>query len=334
MDLKLLLSSDRGFRGKFIATVILFLFVVIIYALVSLLIEGSDQKLLTVDILPTMLTCILFMLPILLSKFIRWRIIEYHVGLKIPLLADFKCWISSQAFLATPGGSGLGLRSLLLKRKYNIPISASLPSIIFERLTDVFSIIFLAIFINIDSILKLLNQNTRYSSAIVILLILLLFLILILPKNYLLKNKYIISFINKKLPNFRSYKDQVKVSITKLFQAKVLLISIIIGTIPWCIEGYSLSLIVKSISSSSINLSNSIFAHSSAGLLGALSLLPGGLGTTEASTIGLLNLFGIPLDVATQSAILVRLFTIWLATLIGIISLTLPSKIAIRKNFN
>jgi len=73
-----------------------------------------------------------------------------------------------------------------------------------------------------------------------------------------------------------------------------------------------------------IDLSTATFAHASSIILGALSLLPGGLGTAEATTVGLLSLSGIPIEVATPSTILIRLLTLWLATIIGIISLLIP----------
>jgi uncharacterized protein (TIRG00374 family) len=46
-------------------------------------------------------------------------------------------------------------------------------------------------------------------------------------------------------------------------------------------------------------------------------MLPGGIGTTEVAMVLLLHGFGVPLDVATVTALAMRLATTWLAILIG-----------------
>jgi uncharacterized membrane protein YbhN (UPF0104 family) len=54
---------------------------------------------------------------------------------------------------------------------------------------------------------------------------------------------------------------------------------------------------------------------------GALSMLPAGLGGTEALLTGLLVLAGAPLATALAATVLVRLLTLWLAVAIGALAL-------------
>jgi len=54
---------------------------------------------------------------------------------------------------------------------------------------------------------------------------------------------------------------------------------------------------------------------------GALSMLPAGLGGTEALLTGLLALHGAPLATAVGITVLVRLLTLWLAVAIGVLAL-------------
>jgi uncharacterized protein (TIRG00374 family) len=67
-------------------------------------------------------------------------------------------------------------------------------------------------------------------------------------------------------------------------------------------------------------------AHTAAGLLGALTLLPGGLGSTEAGTVGLLALQGVGVAAATSATLLIRLMTLWCATLLGVLCLLWPAR--------
>jgi uncharacterized membrane protein YbhN (UPF0104 family) len=54
-------------------------------------------------------------------------------------------------------------------------------------------------------------------------------------------------------------------------------------------------------------------------LVGSLSFLPGGLGGTEATIIWLLGVLSMPGAAAATVAMLVRLFTLWLAVAIGLL---------------
>ena len=70
--------------------------------------------------------------------------------------------------------------------------------------------------------------------------------------------------------------------------------------------------------------------YASSLFLGALSFLPGGLGITEASFTGLLNLQGISLSMAIVIVIIVRLFTLWFGVGIGFIALKLVGGFSIK----
>jgi uncharacterized membrane protein YbhN (UPF0104 family) len=66
-------------------------------------------------------------------------------------------------------------------------------------------------------------------------------------------------------------------------------------------------------------LATAIYALAMVG--GALSMLPAGLGGTEALLTGLLVLYGAPLPVALAATILIRLLTLWLAVGVGALAL-------------
>jgi uncharacterized protein (TIRG00374 family) len=52
-------------------------------------------------------------------------------------------------------------------------------------------------------------------------------------------------------------------------------------------------------------------------LVGAASMLPGGVGTTELTIVLLLGFYGVSTGVATLAAVAIRLATIWFAMLVG-----------------
>ena len=69
----------------------------------------------------------------------------------------------------------------------------------------------------------------------------------------------------------------------------------------------------------SLNIQNAIVSQLSSGLLGAVSFMPGGIGTTEASSIAILLAQDINLNIATSATLLGRLISLWLISFIGLI---------------
>jgi uncharacterized protein (TIRG00374 family) len=68
----------------------------------------------------------------------------------------------------------------------------------------------------------------------------------------------------------------------------------------------------------------STFTYSSSTLAGALAMMPGGLGVTEVGMTTLLTTLGagtIRPSVASATAILVRLATLWFAVVLGMLAL-------------
>ena len=321
MDITLLFSSSSGIKQKFTATLIILSLAIVIYTFIGLISQGGHLILLVKSLYSTLLICVLLIIPILGAKLIRWRLILSMIGLRIPISKDAKCWISSQAFLATPGGSGLAIRALLLKKKHNIPIPASLSAIIFERLSDLFSVIVLALIININFFLK----QVYIIPASVLILTIFLYTNICHP-NHKWLDRFANNLLSRLNPDRASSNESLIIYLKKLFRVDLIIITTLLGFLPWAIEGFSLYLILNSFGSVDIHWVTTTFAHISAVLLGALSLIPGGLGTAEATTVGILTFSGIPLDIAAPSTVLIRLLTIWLATIIGMVSLILPVK--------
>ncbi|MEE7558504.1 flippase-like domain-containing protein, partial [Xanthomonas sp. Kuri4-2] len=56
-------------------------------------------------------------------------------------------------------------------------------------------------------------------------------------------------------------------------------------------------------------------------LVGALSFVPGGVGTTEAAIVLMLRRFEVDLDQAVAAAIAIRLVTLWFAVLVGMLAM-------------
>jgi uncharacterized protein (TIRG00374 family) len=107
-------------------------------------------------------------------------------------------------------------------------------------------------------------------------------------------------------------------SLRKLLHAPLLINATLLGAVSWSFEGASLWLLLKGIGQHVVGIGGAIITHTAAGMFGALSLSPGGLGTTEAGTIGLLAIQGVDIATATPLALIIRLMTLWFSTFIGL----------------
>ena len=110
-------------------------------------------------------------------------------------------------------------------------------------------------------------------------------------------------------------------ALRQLLQPALILQATVIGALAWSLEGVSLWLLLRGMGIEAVGIGGATIAHTAAGLLGALTLLPGGLGSTEAGTVGMLALQGVALAAATPATLLIRLMTLWFATLLGMICL-------------
>jgi glycosyltransferase 2 family protein len=73
------------------------------------------------------------------------------------------------------------------------------------------------------------------------------------------------------------------------------------------------------------------FVYGFATLAGAATMLPGGLGATDASITGLLVLLSIPKNISVASTLIIRSATLWFAVIVGIAAITVYQRVSHKK---
>ena len=95
----------------------------------------------------------------------------------------------------------------------------------------------------------------------------------------------------------------------------------LISLISWsfeCLSYYLILLIFKM----DIGILWSSFSYAFATIVGAVSMLPGGLGVTDGSLTFMAIDKGITKDIAVASTFIVRVVTLWFAVFVGIIGVS------------
>lgn len=260
-------------------------------------------------------------LPLILSLvsvswlvlFFRWTILLKKVNVSLPLRSSFVIYLSSFSLSATPGQLGELIKSQLLKNKFNIPVAKTAPLVIIERLYDLTGAMFV-------SILGLWFLGVGIH--IIIILSICLVVIFLLLRSRTAFNKILnlvknMKFLSKFIESISESYDTIHLSLNR----KTLFLSILSSITYWFIVGIAAYFVLKAVGIDDINYVNVVSIYSSSVILGAASFIPGGIGVTEGSIAGLLNLNGVDISIAFVLGILIRIFTLWYSVLIGFIAL-------------
>jgi len=114
----------------------------------------------------------------------------------------------------------------------------------------------------------------------------------------------------------------------QLADPRVFGLALTLGAIGWFFEGLSFYVVLHALGVALPALT-CVFIFAFSMLVGAISVLPGGLGSTEATMIGLLATQGVPFEVAVVATAVVRVTTLWFAVALGLVAL--PLALAQRK---
>jgi len=255
---------------------------------------------------------------------LRWHIYLLDMDYRVPWYSSCQIFFAGFALSASPGRAGESVRSLLLKRRYRVPITPTLAGLLCERLTDL-----LAVFLLISlGILSLVEQQW----SVVILALILFGILLSFQRPQLIKSKVLAPLkCWRRLHPLVCRIESVLDSTRQLLKPRLLLLGIGLGALSWIFEGISLYLIFYFLGVSEISLYTAVMILAASDLVGALSLMPGGIGGSELTIVGLAMLYGASQPMATIAMLLIRFITLWFGVWIGIIAFFLEHRTRVEK---
>ncbi|MDH3312938.1 MAG: flippase-like domain-containing protein [Nitrosopumilus sp.] len=218
---------------------------------------------------------------------------------------------SSSIPSSTHGSIGTFIKSIYLKKIFNIPTEKSIAVIFLERYHDLLagtSIILITLSIHFGLVSV---------SLIVISSILLGCLYLVIKSQKISLAFYSkilkINFISKNFPNIGPSE-----SFSILTKLKNMTRGWLLSILGWSVDSFAVYVVFLALNIDLGYLLTSQIYLTSLGY-GILSLLPGGIGVSEGVADFLLVRQGLDLSVASSLVILMRLSTLWFATITGII---------------
>ncbi len=314
-------SLRTGLRKSILTSLIIGLAVVIAISLFSDL-RAVGNDLLTFDwaLLP------LILVGTVINYWLRWLKWDYYLRY-LKLDRDIDRSTSGLIFTAglvmsvTPGKMGEVLKSFLLRQRNGTPISRSAPIVLAERLTD-----------GIAMLLLMGLGLTLYPPArplfVILVLVTIIGVIIVQRRTLALA---IIRMIAR-LPLGQRLAPRLETIYTttaQLLHWRILLISTVISVISWGFECLAFFWVLMGVGStpSWLLLLQATFIFAASTLFGLVSFLPGGLGASEVSSVGLLlALVGLSASAATTATIVIRFCTLWFGVLLGVIALAWLSR--------
>ena len=259
----------------------------------------------------------------MLVLFLRWHLLLRNAKIFIPAKDSFLIYTAGFSLSIIPGKVGELLKSQLLKSKFNIPRTKTVPVVLLEQLYNVIGIIIISFFgiwyfqlgvyvfsfflIALIVVLALISSRRLFDKAI----------------QFLGKRKFTSKFATPLSSSYDSIKDGTR--------GRILLFSSGLSVIFWFIESVTVFLILMAFGINDIEFLNVIPTYTTSILLGILSFLPLGVGVVEGSLVGFFSLLGIETSLAFTVVIIIRLFTRWYPVSFGFIMLKISGGLKLRE---
>lgn len=227
----------------------------------------------------------------------------------LPRKESYSVYFAGLSVTITPGKVGEVIKSYILKERYGAKMRTTLPVVFVERFTDLIGMLILVA-------ISIISFNYGQSYFIFFSALIIILLILLLNKRFCL---YIIEKLGK-IHRISKYVEQLKgmyLSAHTLLRAFPLTLGVTLSFIAWGIECFCFYLITIGVGAD-LDLLSSVFIFSFSSIVGAASMLPGGVGTTETSIGALMVLKGVEISKSGAATLLIRASTLWLAVVLGL----------------
>ena len=250
-------------------------------------------------------------------RFLKWDYYLSVLKVEVKKIDSFSIFMSGLIMSVTPGKMGELLKSYLVKEVTKTPISKTFPIIFAERITDFISLIIITL---IGAYVFNFGREIVIGVGVFFILVLIILsnkriafpIIKMLEKNKFL-NKHLKSIHNAYESSYQMLKPLPLINMTLL------------SLVAWSFEclGYHIILINLGIR---VSYLWAAFSYGFSTIVGAITMLPGGLGVTEGSLTFMLIRNNFPKDLAVASTFIVRIVTLWFSVLVGILSVSFYQK--------
>ncbi len=241
----------------------------------------------------------------------RWIVLGNFLGFKVPARNNLLYYLSGYCFTATPGKAGEAVRLWFLKSGHDVPYARSVPLMLADRIIDMWGVMILTL-VSFAGFAAYVWQGAVLAAIVVAVSLPILFPRCLDP---------VLRLLARRMPQRQRLVERGRallVSMTELSSWRTYGVTLLPTVLGWAAEGGALYVLLHHFGTP-VTLSNAVFVFSFSMIVGAISMLPGGLGSTEATLVILLKALGVDLSTALAATAIVRITTFWFAVVIGVL---------------
>ena len=252
----------------------------------------------------------------------RWLVFSAHLGLPVPPTDNALYYLAGFSLTATPGKAGEAVRLWFLNAGHQVPYTRSMPVMVGDRIIDMWAVA-LIVLCSMSGFAAYHWQSAALGLLILACSVPILFPGVLNPTlNALLG---LMPGQKRRLARLRTLVRAMR-QLSSLRTYGLTLAPTIIG---WIAEGLALYLLVLHFGAD-IGFMSTLFIFAFSMIVGAVSMLPGGLGSTEATMVLLMTSLGMGLDEALAATAIFRIVTFWFAVILGLICVPLAMSTVAR----
>jgi uncharacterized protein (TIRG00374 family) len=254
-------------------------------------------------------------------RFLKWNFFLKSVDIHLNLKDNLFVFFSGLGMTITPAKVGEIWKGWLIKDLNKESLSKTVPVVITDRVTDLTGLI----------ILSLLGIF-YYKSGIYILIVLILIFagFFAAVRSEKISGK-IISLLENRAGKYSKDIKTMHATFLQLMNPKNMTLMSFLSAFAWFFECLALYSVILGFGQS-IGVVLSTFVFSFASLVGAVSMIPGGLGVAEATISGMLQYFGLTSVDSVGIAIIIRFGTLWFGAILGFLVYFIFRKKVIRES--
>ena len=332
-------DSENTFReNSFISPrniAIFIIFSMVVFALVGVY-GDTNEVLLVLGSIPWM-----WILPAMMAlsflnyifRYFKWQYYLHRIGIHLSHADSFSIFLAGFTLTTTPAKIGEAVKGYFIKAIDGTPVAKTSPVVISERVTDLLAMVILA----------LVGFAVGINTGNQLLTVLLLGSAVLGGAIILGTSTFYNRILNRltsvgPLKRFQGSLDLVEDTMTKTLSPRPMLVGTAISIPGWFMECLELWLLLTILApaipmSPLLLLLSATFIHATASVIGAVSFLPGGVGTYELTSVLLIPLLlGVSTSLASAATILIRVVTLWFSVIVGFVALGIVTQRARKRN--
>ena len=247
------------------------------------------------------------------GRFVRWLYYLKLLKVSVPLGVNSAIFASGLSMTVSPGKLGEVLKSVFIRQVSGASVARTAPAVVAERATDGTGMVawgFLGAF----------ALGLGPGTMVVFLAVAAIGIAVLRSRRLSLLAERVLGklpLLNRLSPHLGDFHT----SSNELLATRPLIVGTAISILSWGLECLGVYLCAVGLDADQPFLLV-VFVFAISSLVGVLSMLPGGIGAVEAGLAGqFVTVAGLSAGLAVALTLLIRLATLWFATLIGIVGL-------------